>query len=1061
MNQVSFDYIVIVALPEEATYFREIVSCGEGEPHEGQTIWPIQQLEWRAYGRGVLMLSGRMGYGPARSSAEVAREMGVRLVANVGIAGRVADWLEIGDIVVADQIWNLTDEGKAQGHAGVPDFAHSPDVTKLESQLVQMAKSHLQHGSASLADVNALVRQNLRVAELWPDQGLKVKTGALACVPMVVANDDYRASIIRTNRSILAVDMESAGIVDGLGKRPIEFVSIRGVSDGADTKKAFIEQKFKDENRRFALTAAVTVLDRLLSMRFPRGDCEFSYLTGHESMPRRELERLEQFDLFFAKFVKGSNEEPVQAPITTIAHALSADTYVNPIVLFGGKGVGKTRLVQLVHTRLANPPAGTMQRPFPSILVRIKSLEVWGDRGGIDQARTQINVNRMIERLERHFRKETASIAFIIDGFNMTGNHRIHIVAPLVRLAARHQHVRVLLVAETSKDIKSLTTLVELNHNLEFTILAVSADEPELSVIVDLFAIIDDSKEVSAQDVVADICKKGIREIDLTILKVFFDHFRRPNYLRENTLAGCYQLYCPSMLMDDPSPTLGDAEAKLSRAASIAFEILISDKKNFSDLSERATAKLVSSHSSIANFLVARHVVDQFLKCNKPRDYRKLAAAIDFVFPAEVNRFMKEIITSDPQIEMKVIEVMTSAIGSLTTHGKSHCAYLAGRMSKAHKASMLEFLNKIAAGASFGIKIRSEQERMLRRSIFISRSGLGDNAATKEYVEILLSDVEEADFNRGFHLEYYGDLPFQPKGHMNSRDDGTKPFTKTFRKLMERIGSADTDSPSLISLVTALSLVQIRHLKSTLRQHRKDALELLSSPELKRIRDLPPKVRGYLARMKEDLETENFSLACVLEEWNCLPLIPRTGWLRRKRDAPSDAVEFWKNVRIESVAEHLTAVLGLAESFLLDEPEGDEIYSKSHIIEMLLIHDLAESRLGDQLPDRTHPGKELEELWKYGAFSTYPGIGNLWKAALLLTEFYEQKTVNARIARDLDRLQFVLQARIYGDGMTEAERSKCAAAGRAIKTATVTEIEKLLKAFPAPKRFKTAEAPLD
>jgi hypothetical protein len=51
--------------------------------------------------------------------------------------------------------------------------------------------------------------------------------------------------------------------------------------------------------------------------------------------------------------------------------------------------------------------------------------------------------------------------------------------------------------------------------------------------------------------------------------------------------------------------------------------------------------------------------------------------------------------------------------------------------------------------------------RMLRRSVLISWWMLGDTDAERDYTEILLRDSEESSVNRGFHREYYGDVPFE------------------------------------------------------------------------------------------------------------------------------------------------------------------------------------------------------------------------------------------------------------------------------------------------------------
>ena len=180
----------------------------------------------------------------------------------------------------------------------------------------------------------------------------------------------------------------------------------------------------------------------------------------------------------------------------------------------------------------------------------------------------------------------------------------------------------------------------------------------------------------------------------------------------------------------------------------------------------------------------------------------------------------------------------------------------------------------------------------------------------------------------------------------------------------------------------------------------------------------------------------------------------RTGWLRRRRDASEGEAEFWKGRRVESVAEHKFSTLAIAQTFLQDYPDGEEVYSKSKVQEILLIHDLAEARLGDRLQEQNDPRSEEEVLWQYGAFSTYRGLGNLWKVPELFNEFTRGQTLEARIAQDIDHLQFILQARLYAAGMSENEQQACEQATRNIRTGTGLRIHAQLRRFPAERRFE-------
>lgn len=428
----------------------------------------------------------------------------------------------------------------------------------------------------------------------------------------------------------------------------------------------------------------------------------------------------------------------------------------------------------------------------------------------------------------------------------------------------------------------------------------------------------------SADQIFADIKAKDVRSVDLFTLASFFETFSGVAYRNLKTLSQYYELLCEAKLSSEKPLTEAERSASISQVASTAFDILISRKKDFIQIKGGDVASLISNHSSVTNYLVARHVVDVLCSTKDNKSLSYINSKLNYVFPAEVNTFTKQMMHSNRQIETTVVDfiVRSRRMKNLGVLPRVHVAYLAGRVSSANRPAMVEFLadqtNRLPKNEA-GL---DRESRMLRRTIFISRSLIEDHSAELEYVDTLLTDVEEAEFNRGFHLEYYGDAPFEPDGKMSSRDDGGRSCNRTFDRLMDRILSPRHRAP-VIELLTLLSLVQVRHAVGNLRiEHREATIKLLEQDWIKNGTSWPPKVKGYIRRMREDLEQGSFDLATVLQEWEYLPQTPRTGWLRRQRDAKGEHRGFWEGQRIESVAEHVWSALGIAETFLHSKPQG-------------------------------------------------------------------------------------------------------------------------------------------
>jgi putative hydrolase of HD superfamily len=130
----------------------------------------------------------------------------------------------------------------------------------------------------------------------------------------------------------------------------------------------------------------------------------------------------------------------------------------------------------------------------------------------------------------------------------------------------------------------------------------------------------------------------------------------------------------------------------------------------------------------------------------------------------------------------------------------------------------------------------------------------------------------------------------------------------------------------------------------------------------------------------------------LLDEVLHLKALPRAGWLRVGIDNP------------ESVAAHSWGVCWLVMALCPDDVD------QHRALQLAVIHDLAETRVGDITPhDNIGQGEKtaLESDALGDMLKERPDLYELW------TEYEGQTTAEAKLVHDLDRLDMALQAVRY------------------------------------------------
>ena len=90
---------------------------------------------------------------------------------------------------------------------------------------------------------------------------------------------------------------------------------------------------------------------------------------------------------------------------------------------------------------------------------------------------------------------------------------------------------------------------------------------------------------------------------------------------------------------------------------------------------------------------------------------------------------------------------------------------------------------------------------------------------------------------------------------------------------------------------------------------------------------------------------------------------------------------------------------------------NEQHYDKQEILDMLLVHDMAEAVLGDTADSLAEPTKELKRqnalLRKLFLKGTYPEVANMNRYYDVWTRYFMGQNVNARVARDINLIQTV------------------------------------------------------
>lgn len=167
-----------------------------------------------------------------------------------GICGGNKKEVSPGDIIVSEKAWDYGSGsmGEAKNEVGekVICFNPAPEQITVDKMIIREFRQYSVN-----RDLTFKIRSKCNMPKF--EREIKIKIGGMATGAAVVRNEDFVKKYIEpTQRKYLGIDMETYGMyyaAEHFVNSNIKFISIKSVSDGADSEKS---DEFQDYCARLA-----------------------------------------------------------------------------------------------------------------------------------------------------------------------------------------------------------------------------------------------------------------------------------------------------------------------------------------------------------------------------------------------------------------------------------------------------------------------------------------------------------------------------------------------------------------------------------------------------------------------------------------------------------------------------------------------------------------------------------------------------------------------------------------------------------------------------------------
>lgn len=953
----------------------------------------------------------------------------------IGISGQLLDDARIGDICIAETI-DKYDYNAKQKNGAVKFSGKNRNLKFTENYFLKLpnraSQLYKKWQESNRDNLNALFSQS-QVDELTSKHFIRKDLcpayffGKIATGETVVDDPVLKEAILDKDRKLLCVDMESFGFADANEDKP-NLVIIRAISDTADGRKKELDNfnNNPDAIRKWALQNAYSLFNDVLlkTVDFPQDSLikqkdlsSSTVISKFDQLLKRHGDELfVRYSNILSHIIQDSSfRNSHQHLFETIGETLREIPSKSTIIVHGSPGSGKSTLLYLLYKYLninglaceyinvhnfrdteTEDNVYTFERNIKNLLELKDATYLIVD--GVDQFE-RLFYNTDIQ-ISRFWRQLSSKFKAIVLGVTQQDYENFDDETPQYYLAAEPK------------------LNIELKH-FDF-------DVPHIDELIDDLLFVTELSIDRKIPIKNFINEAKLKEVDwysaILIMKSIGSFQFNKN--RINSLGKLYYSYSKEYFSKFPSYS-----HPIRDASSLTFRKFIKGEKLDEKEYRSALWHFIQRSSSIKQFLISEHLVEKY--SNLDHDFENSISDLKHIYSYSINVYFKDNINRNTIIQDKILQSVKKRYTQLELLQKPNICYIIGRLEdEGLKIDARKFLNEqldVELIQYYNNKyIHDEsafrQHLLLIRTIFISLVYLQDRNTSDRYLKFLLVDREWDDLNRGFHLEYYGDKPYNSLKLGLHNDELDMNFPYTYNKLIKKIHNYIKNPNNKdylmadIELQTITSLAVNRHLQNKLDKSIREGilatLQQFIDNQVHLIKNI--EFRPYIDFSHYILSKEQVTISDIYSDIANIKNIKRSGWNFKGKRSGFEIERVVQNA--ESVPDHILGTMLMAMLFLPDNLSDDDSYLKDDVIKTLLIHDLAEAFTGDiRTFEKTdsHRKDEDEIMKRIFAVQNIKGFANLEYYKQLWDNYKSQSTTTAKVARELDKLEQLFQLDLY------------------------------------------------